>query len=581
VALCQIDPVVGDLVGNARLIAEAAGNAAGLGARLIVLPEMALTGYPIEDLALRSSFQQAAAQQLQDLAGDLVTAGAGACAVIVGSLGTAQATPSSTGSSVAGRDLVVRAGAENVETLPAEPPAGGQSADRLGEATKPTNIAAVLRHGRIEAVYTKHLLPNYGVFDERRLFARGVGPLVIDVDGTRVGLAICHDIWEDVPDSPVTQLLAAGERIDLLAVLNGSPFEVSKAPQRRTLAAARAVQLGAPVAYCNLVGGQDDLVFDGGSFVTGPDGAVVAGAAHFHPETLIWDADDDGRPAPLPDDDEAVYRAIVLGLRDYAVKNGFKGAILGLSGGIDSALTAAIATDALGRGHVTGVSMPSAYSSDHSKDDAADVAERCGIDYRVVPIGPMVDAYEAQLHLSGVAAENIQARVRGQILMAISNMEGQLVLATGNKSELATGYSTIYGDAVGGFAPIKDVLKTRVWAISRWRNAYAEQCGETPPIPENSITKPPSAELRPGQLDSDTLPDYHLLDKVLDQYVEHGTSRQALLAAGHPAEAVDRALRLTDRAEWKRRQYPLGPKVTALAFGRDRRLPVTNRWVEP
>jgi NAD+ synthase (glutamine-hydrolysing) len=539
IALEQVNPTVGDLTANAALVLAQASAAAGRGANLIVFPEMVLTGYPVEDLALRRSFQQAAAGHLAQLAQDLSEAGAGASAVIVGSLGTA------------------------------------------ADGTRPTNIAAVLRHGTVEAVYTKRILPNYGVFDEYRLFAPGSQPVVIGVAGHTVGLAICEDIWEDSPDGPVAQLAARPGGIDLLAVLNGSPYEFGKSRQREDLAALQARRLGAPVAYVNLVGGQDDLVFDGGSFVVDQTGQVVAGAGRFHPQTLLWEPGSRGTGRPETDRDEETYRAIVLGLGDYARKNGFHSAILGLSGGIDSALTAAIATDALGTGQVVGVSMPSEHSSTHSKDDAADLASRLGVDYRIQPIGLLVRAFEAQLPLTGIAAENIQARLRGVILMALSNLEGHLVLATGNKSELATGYSTIYGDAVGGYAPLKDLLKTRVWDLARWRNQRAEQDGETPPIPPNSIAKPPSAELRPGQTDAQTLPDYALLDAVLERYIGAADSRAGLLAAGHPAEAVDLALRLTDRAEWKRRQYPPGPKVTALAFGRDRRLPITDRWVEP
>ncbi|MDR1426688.1 MAG: NAD+ synthase, partial [Bifidobacteriaceae bacterium] len=481
VALAQIDPTVGDLTGNASLILDAAVAAAARGARLIVLPEMALTGYPIEDLALRRSFQVAAKAALPMLAEDLAARGVGASAVIVGGLGT----------------------------------------DSAGQ---PTNIAAVLRHGTIEATYVKHRLPNYGVFDEYRLFAPGTEPVAIDVDGNRVGLAICEDIWADDPKGPVAQL-AAGPRVDLLAVLNGSPFEIGKAALREAFAARAAAALDAPVAYTNLVGGQDDLVFDGGSFVVGRDGKVAAAAGRFHAQTLFWDPADAGGPAPEASDDEQIYRAIVLGLGDYARKNGFTSAILGLSGGIDSALGAAIATDALGRGNVVGVSMPSDYSSQHSRDDAAETARTGGLDYRTVPISALAGPIGEALGLTGVAAENIQARVRGMVLMGISNMEGHLVLATGNKSELATGYSTIYGDAVGGFAPLKDLVKTRVWSLARWRNARAEEEGQAPPIPESSIVKPPSAELRPGQLDSQTLPDYALLDAVLDRYVEGASSR--------------------------------------------------------
>jgi NAD+ synthase (glutamine-hydrolysing) len=421
------------------------------------------------------------------------------------------------------------------------------------------------------------------VFDEYRIFTPGDAACVLDIQGRRVGVVVCEDIWQD--GGPVSQLAADG--VELLVVLNGSPFEQGKGHLRTELAARRAREVRAPLAYVNMVGGQDDLVFDGGSFVVADDGAVVARAPQFAEHLLVWDLAAGDEPvrtaeiAPLLDTDEEIYRAIVTGLAGYARKNGFTSVVLGLSGGIDSALVAAISADALGGENVVGVSLPSRYSSDHSKDDAADLAQRIGADYRVQPIGPMVDAFEAQLGLAGVAAENLQARVRGVILMGLSNAEGHLVLATGNKSELAVGYSTIYGDAVGGYAPLKDVDKSRVWALSRWRNRAAVDAGQIPPIPESSITKPPSAELRPGQVDQDSLPPYDLLDEVLDAYVENAEGRAELLARGFDPAVVDKVLSLVDRAEWKRRQYPVGPKVTALAFGRDRRLPITTRWREP
>ncbi|PKQ17660.1 MAG: NAD(+) synthase, partial [Actinobacteria bacterium HGW-Actinobacteria-8] len=343
----------------------------------------------------------------------------------------------------------------------------------------------------------------------------------------------------------------------------------------------------APVAYVNMWGGQDDLVFDGHSFIVGADGRVVASSPGFTDDLLLWTLplDDDGpeRGSIAPDTsaDEQVYSAIVTGLRDYVTKNGFRSVVLGVSGGIDSALTAAIAADALGGENVVGVAMPSSFSSKHSKDDAADLAKRIGADFRVQPIAPMVDAFQGQLALTGVSVENLQARVRGVILMAISNREGHMVIAPGNKSELATGYATIYdAGSIGGFAPLKDVDKSRVWELARWRNGQAVERGEVEPIPVNSIVKPPSAELRPGQTDQDSLPAYDLLDEVLDAYVEHAEGRTELLARGFDETVVDKVLSLVDRAEWKRRQYPPGPKVTALAFGRDRRLPITSRWRE-
>lgn len=540
IALAQVDTCVGDLVGNAATVLDWCASAADQGAVLVVFPEMTITGYPIEDLALRDSFARAADRTLHDVAATLVARGLGDLVVVLGTLG---------------RNGVGRA----------------------------TNRAVVLHDGAVVATYDKHHLPNYGVFDENRIFVPGTSQCVIDVDGRRVGVAICEDIWQD--GGPVSLMDEA--EVDLLVVLNGSPYEEGKGHVRAELAARRAGEVGAPVAYVNMVGGQDDLVFDGGSFVVGADGTALAGSPQFVEHLLVWDLPDEGDTpvagllAGPMDPDAEVYSALVTGLRGYAEKNGFTSVVLGLSGGIDSALVAAVAADALGGANVVGVSMPSRHSSDHSRDDAADLAKRIGADYRVQPIAPMVDAFESEMALPGVAGENVQSRVRGVILMGISNVEGHLVLATGNKSELAVGYSTIYGDAVGGYAPLKDVDKSRVWALSRWRNQTALDAGQLPPIPEASITKPPSAELRPGQMDTDSLPEYHLLDVVLDAYVEHAEGREELLARGFDAAVVDKVLALVDRAEWKRRQYPPGPKVSALAFGRDRRLPVTNRWREP
>lgn len=539
IALAQINPAVGDVAGNAALITEQCRAAAAAGAHLVVLPEMALTGYPIEDLALRESFQRAVQVELENLATE-VAATAPQLTVVLGSLG-------------------------------------------LNEAGRPVNRAVTLRGGQTIANYDKRHLPNYGVFDERRIFTPGDQAGLVKVDGTRVGVAICEDIWVDCDH---------GEDLDLLVVLNGSPFEEGKGHVRTELARERASEIGAPVAYVNLWGGQDDLVFDGHSFVVDADGTEVAAAAGFTDDLLLWDLPtpgevneqtDPARASALlneSDSDEQVYRACVTGLRDYVRKNGLSKAVLGVSGGIDSALVAAIAADALGGENVIGVSMPSRYSSEHSMTDAEDLAERLGLDYRVQSIAPMVDAFDAELGYEGVPAENIQARVRGMILMGISNSEGAFALAPGNKSEIAVGYSTMYGDSVGAYGPIKDLTKTRVWDLSRWRNAYAASRGEREPIPPNSIEKIPSAELSPGQVDQDSLPPYDQLDPVLNAYIEHAEGRAELIARGHEPAVVDRLLALVDAAEWKRRQYPIGPKVTSLAFGRDRRLPVTNRWRE-
>lgn len=559
-ALAQIDTCVGDLAGNAAKVLDYTRRAAGEHARVVVFPEMTLTGYPIEDLALRRTFRQAAWNQANELAAALAAEGLGGLYVAVGTVGT-------------------------------DP-----------ETSKPRNRMVVLHEGVVWAGYDKHFLPNYGVFDEFRIFSAGDRSVVIDVDGARIGVAICEDIWQD--GGPVAELAERG--IDLLLTMNGSPYEEGKTHTRMELAIRRAREVGAPLIYLNQVGGQDDLIFDGGSFVVDSDGTLLERSPMFMEDLSYFTLDTDAaRQTPTSiaadlDPDEEVYTACVLGLKDYMRKNGFKGVTLGLSGGIDSALVAAMAADACGGGNVWGISMPSMYSSDGSKDDAADLAANLGAHYDIQPIEPLFAAFQSQLALEGVAAENLQARIRGVIVMAYSNAKGLLALATGNKSELACGYSTIYGDAVGGYAPIKDLLKTRVWELARWRNKAAaagmgigglavvgnerRDAGVTLPdgvmIPVNSIVKAPSAELRPGQKDSDSLPEYGLLDRVLSAYIEHAHGRADLLSDGFDEATVDTVMRLVDRAEWKRRQYPLGPKVTALAFGRDRRLPVTTAFRE-
>ena len=414
------------------------------------------------------------------------------------------------------------------------------------------------------------------MFDEFRIFAAGDRTVVLDIDGVRIGVAICEDIWQD--GGPVARLV--DEHIDVLMTMNGSPYEEGKTHTRYDLAVRRAAEVGAPMIYVNQVGGQDDLVFDGGSFVVDRDGTLLERSPMFMEHLGLFDLDTDaehqttGDIADLPDPDEEVYTACVLGLKDYMAKNRFSGVCLGLSGGIDSALVAAMAADACGGRNVHGISMPSMYSSIGSKDDAADLAANIGAHYDVQPIEPMFNVYQGQLKLEGVAAENLQARIRGVIVMAYSNSLGLLAVATGNKSELACGYSTIYGDAVGGYAPIKDLLKTRVWELSRWRNRAAAagvgigglrivgnengDAGTPLPggvmIPVSSIEKAPSAELRPGQKDSDSLPEYELLDKVLAAYIEHAHGRADLLADGFDEKTVDTVMRLVDRAEWKRRQ---------------------------
>jgi NAD+ synthase (glutamine-hydrolysing) len=572
-ALAQINATVGDLAGNAQAIRRWSARAAEQGAHLVAFPEMALTGYPVEDLALRDTFVDASRAALTRLAADLQADGLGELPVVVGYLDRA--------------------------------PQG--DADGHPARALPQNCAGVLHQGQVKARYAKHHLPNYGVFDEFRIFAPGKDLTVVRVGDIDVAIAICEDLWQE--GGPVALTRDAGA--ELLLVINGSPYEEDKDDTRLELASRRAAQAGCTLAYLNLVGGQDELVFDGDSVVVSTSGEVLARGTQFEEELLVVDLDlaestvdpAAGLPAgvqhvvlsqtpvrpyaasPAPhaprlDPIGEVYHAVTLGLRDYVRKNGMTSVVLGLSGGIDSALVAAIACDALGAENVYGVSMPSDYSSGHSRDDAADLAQRTGLRYRVQPIAPMVKAFVEELGLTGVAEENLQARCRGVILMAISNSEGPLTLATSNKSELAVGYSTLYGDSVGGFAPLKDVPKTQVWQLARWRNAEAARRGEQPPIPESSITKPPSAELRPGQVDQDSLPPYDVLDAILDLYVERAQGRAQLIEAGFDPAVVDKVVSLVDRAEWKRRQFAPGPKISPLAFGRDRRLPITSRWRE-
>jgi NAD+ synthase (glutamine-hydrolysing) len=565
-ALAQIDPTVGDIPGNASLVHGWTSKAAGAGAHVVAFPEMMLTGYPVEDLVFRESFVAASKRAVSELAEHLQSDGLGETVVLVGYL----------------------------------------DADDVG----PRNAMAVLHRGTQIATYFKHHLPNYGVFDEDRYFEPGNTLTVIRVGGVDIALTICEDLWQ--VGGPFA--VAAAARVGLVVNINGSPYELNKDDTRLALVARRAAEAQAAVAYVNTVGAQDELVFDGDSMVVRPDGSLIARAPQFAEHLMVLDLDlpaadpvppavDNAemrvinvhvsdavpmsdQPAPAPEiaprvtDEAEVWQALVLGLRDYVRKNGFRSVALGLSGGIDSAVVAAIACDAIGPANVVGVSMPSGHSSDHSRNDAADLARRTGLDYRTEPIQPMVDGFLANMALDGVAVENLQARVRGVILMALSNQEGHLVLTTGNKSELAVGYSTLYGDSVGGFNPLKDVPKTMVWRLAKWRDEEALRRGDAPPIPENSITKPPSAELRPGQLDTDSLPDYELLDAVLAGYVDGDLGRDDLVAAGHDAALVDRTLRMVDLAEYKRRQSAPGTKISIKAFGRDRRLPITNRFRE-
>ncbi|MGW4700110.1 NAD+ synthase [Streptomyces sp. NPDC004285] len=576
-ALNQIDSTVGDIAGNAEAIVHWTRHAAGQGAHLVAFPEMALTGYPVEDLALRSSFVEASRTALRGLARRLADEGFGELPVVVGYLDRSE-----------------------------------RAAPRLGRpAGSPENAAAVLYGGEVVLRFAKHHLPNYGVFDEYRYFVPGDTLPVVRVHGVDVALAICEDLWQEGGRVPAARSARAG----LLLSVNASPYEREKDDTRLELVRKRAQEAGCVTAYLAMTGGQDELVFDGDSIVVDAAGEVVARAPQFVEGSVILDLElpaagpdapeglvDDGlridrvvlSGEPLPayepeltggyahrlDDDEEVYSALVIGLRAYVAKNGFRSVLIGLSGGIDSALVASIACDALGADQVYGVSMPSAYSSDHSRGDAAELARRTGLHFRTVSIEPMFDAYMGALGLTGLAEENLQSRLRGTMLMALSNQEGHIVLAPGNKSELAVGYSTLYGDSVGAFGPIKDVYKSDVFRLARWRNRAAEERGQTPPIPENSISKPPSAELRPGQVDTDSLPDYDVLDAVLALYVDRDQGLDAIVAAGFDEELVTRTLRMVDRAEYKRRQYPPGTKISAKGFGKDRRLPITNGWRE-
>jgi NAD+ synthase (glutamine-hydrolysing) len=586
-ALAQVNATMGDLAGNAQLVRDWSARARQAGAHLVAFPETFLNGYPVEDLALRTSFVDASVRAVHQLAQGLADDGLGDLPVVVGYVDRAE-----------GRDVEL---AELTEE-------GEHSEDGNTGIPKgmPQNCAAVLYGGQVAARYAKHHLPNYGVFDEFRIFVPGHDLTVVRVHGVDVAIAICEDLWQD--GGPVAKTRAAGA--ELLLVVNSSPYERNKDDTRLALVARRADEAGCALAYVNMVGGQDELVFDGDSVVVNVRGDVLARAPQFRADLLVTDLDlkastvdpvslpsgvrhvtiSDRELAPYPplppsvstplDDVGEVYEALRLGLGDYVRKNGFRTVALGLSGGIDSALVAALAADAIGGRNVVGVSMPSSYSSEHSRDDAADLARRVGADFRVVPITRMVQSFLDHLGFTGVAEENLQARVRGVVLMGLSNAEGHLVLATSNKSELAVGYSTLYGDSVGGFAPLKDVEKSLVWELARWRNAEALRRGEREPIPESSIVKPPSAELRPGQTDQDTLPPYDVLDPVLAAYVEHAMGRSELLAAGFDPAVVDQVVTMVDRAEWKRRQFAPGTKVSALAFGRDRRLPVTSRWRE-
>jgi NAD+ synthase (glutamine-hydrolysing) len=567
VALAQLNTVVGDIAGNARRVAESLEDAAAAGADIALVPELALTGYPPEDLLLRPGFARDAQRALREVA-------AGAPSGLVAVIGAVEWD---------------------------------------GDCY---NSAAVVADGRVQSVYRKRYLPNYGVFDEARYFQAGTAPLSVEIRGIRVGVVICEDIWYP---GPISGDLATA-RLDLVCCLSASPYHVGKGARREGMLATRASDCSAALAFCNQVGGQDELLFDGRSVVLDASGEVVARAPQFHEHLLIADvepslsarrrlreplvrrldgpdlgplpsiavsAPENGSspapaspPAPPLEAAEEVWSAVVLGLRDYVEKNGFPGVVLGLSGGIDSAVTAALACDALGPARVTGVAMPSRYSAPESLGGARALAEALGIRLIELPIPDVVAAFEETLaevfagREPDITEENLQARARGTLLMALSNKLGSLVLATGNKSEISVGYSTLYGDMVGGFAPLRDLSKTWVYRLARWRN---DSDGREV-IPEETIVRPPTAELRPDQLDSDSLPPYDLLDRILEGYVEQDLDAGELVARGLPEDVVARVIRMVDRAEYKRRQGPIGIKVTARAFGKDRRMPITNRY---
>jgi NAD+ synthase (glutamine-hydrolysing) len=552
IALAQINPTVGDIEGNSTKVAEWIGRARDAGAELAIFPELCIPGYPAEDLYLKRHFVEANRRAVEELA-----RGVEGLVAVVGF---------------------------------AEPVAGG------GDFRHAHNSLAVLAGGGLRAVYRKNRLPNYSVFDEQRYFVPGGEPETIEVGNQRVGLTICEDVW--TPGPPASTEAAAGAA--LIANPSGSPYHRGKGREREAMLAERATAYGAHFAFCNLVGGQDELVFDGHSFVVDPAGQVIARAAQFEEELLLCEIPSPGPASlvePLPDFAE-VYAALVLGLRDYVRKNGFRHVGVALSGGIDSALVALLAVDALGADHVSCVVMPSPHSSSETQADARTIAANLGTEAIEIPIASTMAEYESALADSfrgdeieetgekslprdptrpsepDLAAENIQARIRGNMMMALSNKHGWLVLTTGNKSEMSVGYATLYGDMAGGFAAIKDVPKTLVYDLVRHRNEVAGR----PLIPESVLDRAPSAELRPEQLDSDSLPPYELLDRILESYVERDEGREEMIAAGLPADVVDDVLRMVDRSEYKRRQAAPGIRITPKAFGRDRRLPITNRF---
>jgi NAD+ synthase (glutamine-hydrolysing) len=553
-AVLQCNPVVGDLAGNAAQIAHLARRAHALGAQVLLTPELALTGYPPEDLLLRPAFLSASADALKHLAHDL--------------------------SDVPDLALVV-----------GHPLAlAGADAPRLASTQQAVacNAASLLRGGVVEATYCKHALPNYQVFDERRYFAPGDQAVVFEAGGTHFGINICEDAW--LPHAP-REARAAGAQV--LLVLNASPYHRGKTLERERVMRQRCLENEMPLVASQMVGGQDEIVFDGASFVLDRAGELVARAPQFAEDILLVDVaagavlkQVPAHVTALQPDHAEVYAALVLGVRDYLGKNGFPGALIGLSGGADSALVLAIAVDALGADKVRAVMMPSQYTAQISLDDAAEMARRLGVQYDVLPITPLFDAFRATLgplllqHPGDTTLENIQARIRGTLLMGLSNNSGRIVLTTGNKSEMAMGYATLYGDMAGGFAVIKDVTKTLVWELARWRNAHAAAQGEAGVIPQRIITRPPSAELRPDQTDQDSLPPYDVLDGILQRYMEQDQSAETILAAGYALADVQRVVHLLKLSEYKRRQAPPGIRITHRAFGRDWRYPITSKYRE-
>ncbi len=553
ICVAQLNFVVGDMVGNARKIVDAALQAYQRGARLLLTPELAICGYAAEDLFLRPAFIDACDDALKLVATE--TAHLKGLHIVVG-----------------------------------HPARAGQSAPERRERSVAVahlhNAASVLCDGRVTHTYAKRELPNYQVFDERRYFVPGHAPCVIDVGGVRVGVLICEDAWFD---APAADAKAAGA--ELLAVINASPFHAGKGGEREATMRERARTTGLPLVYAHLVGGQDEIVFEGRSFVLAADGSLAGRAVSFE-ETLFdialtrqaaaWNIAATTDRAHSPEAD--LWHALVLGVRDYLGKNGFPGAILGLSGGIDSALVLAIAVDALGADRVRTVMMPSPYTADISWIDARDMAARLGVRYDEIAIAPQFEAFKASLakEFAGLpedtTEENLQARIRGTLLMALSNKFGSIVLTTGNKSEMATGYCTLYGDMAGGFAVIKDVAKTMVFKLARWRNAHDPYGTGANPIPDRIITRPPSAELRPDQKDQDSLPEYDVLDAIIERYMENDQSPDSIVAAGFARSDVDKVVRLIRINEYKRRQAPVGIRVTHRSFGKDWRYPITSKY---